>query len=173
MIMNYENQINNKLSFSELLTYLDIATKYRNHEFNIQMVRNAIYTGFNIVLITVYANNVRKEDYLFLLVALFGISFTILWYIYYKSSQYWTWYWEEKCRKINDYIVSSFQIYNIDLFQNHLVGKNIKHPPAFIYGGKKIKYIGVHKIIKITQILFLILWISCFVLKMLMLLHYL
>ncbi len=144
-------------SSSDMLAYLDIAVKFRNHEFNIQILRNAVFTGSHAVLLVSYAAIIADYPFAGFAIALFGILFSVFWLRYYRASVYWAWYWEQRCRMVNDSVCEKLGL-EVNIFESHPAGASQK-PPAFEYGGKQITYIPVHNVLRWTQILFFVLWI--------------
>jgi hypothetical protein len=143
---------------SDLLTYLDIATKFRNHEFNIQMLRNMIFTGFQAVMIVCYTATVDTYPLASLAIALFGITLSALWFLYYGASIYWVRFWEHRCRCVNDNIVEKLGL-DVNIFAGHPIGEeDNKPPPPIKYAGKTITWISIHKVIRWTQLVLCLLW---------------
>ncbi|HUW57914.1 MAG TPA: hypothetical protein VMZ92_14835 [Planctomycetota bacterium] len=144
----------------DLLKYLDIATKFRNHEFNIQMLRNVVFTGSHAVLLACYAATITN-DYPgpALGLALFGGLLSFLWWCYYRGSLYWARYWEYHCRQINDEVVSLLNA-DVDLFKGHPAGERSKEPPPNVYyAGKEIRHSGVHRWLYAVHAATFVLWL--------------
>jgi hypothetical protein len=74
---------------TDLLDYLNIAVNFRNHEFNIQMLRNVVFTGTQTVILGCYAATIQRYSLSALVIALFGIALSIIWWLYYRASLYW------------------------------------------------------------------------------------
>lgn len=142
-----------------LLRYLDIATKFRNHEFNIQMIRNFIFTGAEAGLFGSLIATNTQNIFIPFFISLFGILLTMLWYYYYRGAKFWAWYWEWRCRQVNDLVVDKLKI-DVNIFKNHPSGSTDKNIPSFFYFGKNIKHVQVHKVIQLTQLLFVLVWFA-------------
>jgi hypothetical protein len=146
----------------DLRTYLDIATRFRNHEFNIQMLRNAVFTGMQAILLAGFATAADKHFVVSCSISAFGIFFTVIWWLYYRSSLYWAWFWEIRCFEVNDAFLKNSEI-DVNIFAEHPANSDKKQPPDLKFGGKTIKYTRVHNFMQLIQIGLGILWIVIFV----------
>ena len=72
-----ENESERQPSTNELFSYFQTAVTFRHHEFNIQMLRNVIFTGTQAVLLAVYAAILENVGLCAAIVAAFGLGFTI------------------------------------------------------------------------------------------------
>ena len=144
----------------DLLRYLDVATKFRNHEFNIQILRNALFTGSHAVLLACYAGTITNHPpFAALVVAVFGVALSILWWLYYRASLYWARYWEDHCKQINDKLVPLLNA-GVDLFAGQPAGQKSKTPlPVAWYGGKPITHWSVHWCLRAVQVACCVLWL--------------
>lgn len=142
----------------DLLKYLEIATQFRNHEFNIQILRMAVFSGSLAVLLVCYAATLNKCNWCSAGIAFFGAALTVLWTLYYRASLYWTWFWEFRCRQVNDHVVAKLDL-EVNIFERHPIGAHNKNQPAIIMRGKELKYKDVPYIIICAQALFCILWL--------------
>jgi len=152
-----ENPNQKEPTASDLLTYLDIATKFRNHEFNIQIFRNVIFTSAQTVMLACYAATVSKYSSASLAIALFGIVLSVFWFLYYRASLYWAWFWERRCRQVNDTVVEKLGL-DVNIFAGHPSGSDDK-PPPIRFAGKTITWIPVHTVLRWTQLAFGVLWL--------------
>jgi hypothetical protein len=150
--------ISNEDECNALINFFDITVKLRNHEFNIQMLRNVTFTGTQAVLLACYAAVIIKNTQAAFAIAGFGFIFALLWVLYYRASLYWARYWELKCKETYDELKESLSL-EVDLFKGHPIG-NIENPPDLVFGGKKIKYRSVHQIIRFTQVAFCVFWLA-------------
>lgn len=91
---------------NNLLTYLNIAMQFRNHEFKIQLIRSTIFGGILAGLLVAYGTIVGKFPLAALVILLFGIVILRIWKKYVESSYYWTRFWEQRCRAVNDKIMN-------------------------------------------------------------------
>ncbi len=110
-----------------LFRYLEIATKFRNQELNVQLFRNAIFTGLHTILFACYAALVSKHNISAVAITVFGIILSVLGYFYYRAATYWVRFWEQRCRDINDMVREKVDL-KVDLFAGHQVGKDERHP---------------------------------------------
>jgi hypothetical protein len=141
------------------MAYLDIATKFRNNEFYIQMLRNMMFTGAQALMLICYTTTLDKHRIGALATAGFGVILSVLWWLYYRSSLYWAWYWEWRCREVNDKIVDVLDL-GVNIFTGHPSGCNEKKPMSFKFGGRTIsEHQPVHRILQTTQIAFCALWL--------------
>lgn len=150
-------QDNTNLSPRDLLMYLDIAVKFRNHESNIQLLRNAIFTGLQAFLLACYGALVSGNVVAAFFVAFFGLILSVLWFRYYSASVYWYRFWEQRCNQINDYVKSEIPL-KVGLFDGHPVNDAVKEAPEIFYGKSTIRYHSIHAILKILLIMVLGLW---------------
>jgi hypothetical protein len=148
-----------KSDVTDLLDYLNIAVNFRNHEFNIQMLRNVVFTGTQTVILGCYAATIQRYSLSALVIALFGIALSIIWWLYYRASLYWAWFWECRCREVNDKVVTTLGS-GVNIFAEHPAGADEKAPPIK-FGGRTIKYRGpVHNILMAVPIVFCFLWVG-------------
>ncbi|TKJ41797.1 hypothetical protein CEE37_04305 [candidate division LCP-89 bacterium B3_LCP] len=153
-----KNNSKNEMMKSHLMSYLDIATKFRNHEFNIQMLRNVVFTGVQTVLLACYAATIGKHTESSLAIACFGILMSSIWFFYYRSSLYWGRYWEFRCRQVNDKAVKELGL-GINIFKGHPVGKKQNKIPSIMHGGRIYKPRDVHGVLLSVPIFSGFLWI--------------
>lgn len=157
--MNARDEI--KLDAASLLGYLNVAANFRNHEFNIQMLRNAVFTGTQAIALGCYAAVIQRYSLSALVIAVFGVALSIIWWRYYRASLYWTWFWEWRCRKVNDQVVTTLGLLDVNIFAEHPVGVDVEAPPPFKFGGRTIKYLGsVQDILMVVPIVFGLLWVG-------------
>ncbi|MCX2718763.1 RipA family octameric membrane protein [Lentiprolixibacter aurantiacus] len=145
-----------------LRAYLDVGIRLRNNELNIQMIRNAIFTGVQVVLVGSFIAFKDLTLILELIISAFGILISISWILYYKSSLFWVRYWEERTSKVNDAFLELAEI-DVNLFNKHPASGSYEEPLSVEYGGKTLEYSSVHSPIKIAQIGFLVLWFTIFI----------
>jgi hypothetical protein len=122
----------------DYIAYLDIAAKFRTHEFNIQVLRNVAFSGGQAILLACYAATISNFQFFSLLISAFGILLSILWFFYYRGSMYWAWYWELRCREITDEVIKKIN-FDLNLFHDHPIGTD-KEPAPLFFAGKKIKW---------------------------------
>lgn len=151
----------NEPDSSDLLGYLDIATKFRNHALNIQLIRNVIFTGSQTVMLACYASTISKVAQASAAVAFVGIILSILWFYYYRASLYWVRYWEYRCKEVNDCVVKQLKLDNVDIFGGHPIGSKTDNPnlPTIRFDGKELKRSSIHGIIYWMPIIFGTLWL--------------
>ncbi|MBN2131930.1 MAG: hypothetical protein JW741_20685 [Sedimentisphaerales bacterium] len=150
-----------KPSSSDLLAYLDIALKFRNHEFNIQILRNVIFTGSQAVLLACYAATITERPMCSLAIGAFGIVCSVCWWLYYRASLYWVRFWEYRCKMINDGVVNTLGLEAVDIFKEHPIGSRVKEPlPTIWFGGEPVYPKAVSKIVQSTQVAFFVLWLA-------------
>jgi hypothetical protein len=154
-----ENEV--KPTSDDLMSYLGVAVNFRNHELNIQLLRNVVYTGAQGVFLIAYARTLGASPVCNLGIGVFGLTLSILWCLYYRASVYWVRYWEAQCRKVNDYVVSALGI-GVNIFDDHHANTTEKPKPC-MYAGKTITYFPVHKTLRFTQLGFCLLWIFLFI----------
>jgi len=145
---------------SDLLAYLDLAAKFRSHEFNIQIARTVIFTGAQGVLLACYAAAVYRSRIAATVLATFGVVLTVFWCFYYRASLYWVRYWENRCREVNDLVVRRLGLQDVSIFRGHPAGSDEqKTPPVMKYGGgQPVRYSSVSKIIRAVLVVFPVLW---------------
>ena len=146
---------------SDLLAYLDIATKFRNHALNIQLIRNVIFTGSQTVMLACYATTIDKFPPASAAIAIFGIILSIVWFFYYRASLYWLRYWEYRCKQVNDSVVGKLKLDNVNIFRGHPIGleKVDPDPPIIFFDGKFFERYSIHDIIYGMPVIFCILWL--------------
>jgi hypothetical protein len=156
--MNTKNET--KPDVANLLGYLNIAANFRNHEFNIQMLRNAIFTGTQAITLGCYAATIQRYSLSALVIAFFGgVVLSIIWWLYYRASLYWARFWECRCREVNDKVVTTLGS-GVNIFAEHPAGADEKAPPIK-FGGRTIKYRGsVRNILMAVPIVFCFLWVG-------------
>ena len=142
-----------------LRDYLQVAASFRNHEFQIQMIRNVAFSAFQIALFTVFA--VAPQDSpsaLALLVTVLGGAVSLLWRSYFLASRYWIQFWELRCREINDELVHVAGL-NVDLFKGHPIGSE-ETPSPVTHGGRTLSYrrSAVDRVARIPDMV-LVLWL--------------
>jgi hypothetical protein len=155
--MNARDEI--KLDAASLLGYLNVAANFRNHEFNIQMLRNAVFTGTQAIALACYAAMIQRYSLSALVIAVFGVALSIIWWRYYRASLYWARFWEWRCREVNDQVVTTLGL-DVNIFAEHPIGIDDK-PPPLKYGRRTIKYLGsMHDILILVPITFGLLWVG-------------
>ncbi|MBU0691149.1 hypothetical protein KKH18_04965 [bacterium] len=144
---------------SDLLAHLDIAAKFRNHEFNIQFTRNVVFTGSQAVMLACYAATITGFPWSSLVLAVIGIFFASLGYRYYRAGLYWARFWENRCRQVYDSVANELK-FDVNIFEGHPSGQaEFVSRPVIKYAGKSVSWGSVHNLISYTQILFLVMWI--------------
>lgn len=147
-----------EVSTDDLLSYLGTATAFRNHEFNIQMLRNVVFTGTQAILLAVYAATIDKVNLCAAIVAGFGMGLAMFWRSYYQASLYWVRFWESRCRDVNDLVVSRLGISQVDIFRDHPANNEHPHVPDVLYRGYRLQYVSVSKVVRKTMAVFPVLW---------------
>ncbi len=104
-----------------------------------------------------YAATVKQQPLCSLAIALFGIISSVFWFFYYRASIYWIWFWENRCREVNDKIVSLFG-FPFDIFAGHPVGSD-ERPAPLKFAGRRISWIPVHSVLRLAQLIFCFMWI--------------
>lgn len=144
---------------SSLLGYLNVAANFRNHEFNIQMLRNAVFTGTQGIILGCYAATIQRHALSALLIALLGVMLSTIWW-YYRASLYWVRFWECRCREVNDRVVTILALKDMNIFAGHPAGADQTQPPPCKYGGRTIKHSSVHAVLKVVPIAFWLLYVG-------------
>lgn len=156
--MTIEEKQNPEL-YSLLASYLSTAAGFRTHEFNIQFIRYAVFTGTQAVFLACYTASIEKVPLASGVIAVFGATLALLSWQYYSASLYWSGYWELRCKEINDHLITATDL-PVDLFAGHLIEDGA---PVVTIAGMKIKPTAVYKTIKKVQIMFGALWVALIV----------
>ena len=122
------------------------------------MIRNVVFTGSQAIILVCYIGTIGEQRLLAFGIALFGIVLSIIWRAYYRASLYWAWFWEYRCRQINDRLVDLLGL-DVDLFAGHPAGKYVKEPPSFMFGGRMITHTEIHRTLKAVPVAFFFLWL--------------
>ena len=150
----------NREWYSLLASYLSTAAGFRTHEFNIQFIRYAVFTGTQAVFLACYSASIEKVPLASGVIAVFGATLTVLSWQYYCASLYWSEYWEQRCKEINDHLITATDL-PVDLFAGHLV---VKDGESIVpIAGMKVKPKAVYKTLKNVQIMFGVLWVALIV----------
>jgi len=144
---------------SSALRYLEIASRFRQHEFAMQMLRNAVFTGFQAVLLGSYAATIAKTQLAGAAIAGFGVALAALWWFAFRGSLYWCRFWEVRCREINDYVLTLSSI-EANLFEGHPAGASGSKPPTVRYNGRRVRYTSSQKALKLVPLAFAFLWLA-------------
>ena len=102
-----------------ILEYLKIAASLREHEFNIQVKRNAMYISANAGLIVFLGFILKGEFYVLgAWITFLGIILSIFWDGYIKKSTNWVHFWERSFYRANNSYLLTWQII---MYKTHIL----------------------------------------------------